>query len=279
MTPVIRNPLVLVVDDDPRNLSVRREQLEKRDLDVVVARSMEAALKELEASPEMDAILTDLHLDSTKPDDISGVELAFVVKDRFGDIPMVAYSAVVGETRLKKEHEELFVRSFVKGFKSNTEIEKALEAIREVAIGHRQRRRIKAERVRTELLDRHSLERIEVAETVRRLLPHARNAADIEASLRDAGYHLELVRSSAFKSSANPLLVWVKEVQDGVEVEVYGQSVLYAHGHTADEAITKLVELMRLFAEDFIGEAGKDDGPSLRLRGFLERTVEADGDR
>lgn len=270
----MRTPLVLVVDDEERNQNMRRQQLERKNLKVVVANSREGALTELDASPEMDAILTDIRLDPDDASDTSGLDLARDVRGRFAGIPMVAYSATIGEGVLSPEDESLFIRGVAKGPKLKRELDEIIEAIRDAAVSHREHRRQEAERQHAELVDRHPLELTHATETVRRLLPHSREAADIEASLKAAGYHLELVTCSAFRVAANPVLVWLKDVEDGVEAEVYGQSILYAHGDDADDAISKLVELMWLYAEDFRGSEEDDAGPALRLRLFLERTID-----
>jgi CheY-like chemotaxis protein len=273
VTVQLRNPRVLVVDDDPRNLNVRREQLEEWNFDVVLADSEASALTQIEASPEMDAVLTDINFEEENLDDITGVELARTIQTRFADIPLFAYSVKVDEGRLLDEAEGLFVRSFPKGIKTMEEVRDIAESIRDAALQRRRRRRTESEQRRAELMVSYPLEKIGAAETVRRLLPHARNAADIEASLKAAGYHLELVHSSVFLPSANPVLVWVKQLDGEAEAEVYGQSTLYAHGESGDEAMAKLVELMRLFAEDFGAGEGDADGPALRLQEFLERTM------
>lgn len=265
------DPLVLVVEDDDRTRMVRKRQLEKYRLKVIVADSVGQALGELENSPEMDGILTDLGLDTTKPNDTSGIGLARTVKRRYGDIPIVAYSAY--DRPLSKDDEKLFIRSVAKGLRRNDEIEGLVTDIRGAALKHRAQRRTNAEEQLHALTQSYSLEEIDPAETVRRLLPHATQSADIEHSLREAGYHLELVNSAAFSELSSPVLVWVKEVDDGFEVEVYGQSTLYAHGATIDDAVERLVELMRLFAEDFEGSDRSDAGPASRLREFLVRTV------
>lgn len=267
------NPLVLVVDDEERNLDVRRKQLEKRELKVVVAGSREAALTELNASPEMDAVITDIRLDKNNPTDTSGLDLAREISVRYADLPMVAYSAVVREGVLTPEDESLFIRGVAKGSKLKGELEEVIEAIRDAAVGHREQRRQRADMQRAELLGRSSVQLSHATESVRRLLPHSRDTTDIEATLRTAGYHLELVTCSAFRVTANPLLVWLKDVEDGVEAEVYGESILYSHGSDADEAIERLVELMCLYAEDFNASTQAEAGPAVRLRLFLERTI------
>lgn len=270
------SPLVLIVDDDERNQTVRKEQLEREDLQVVLAGSMNAALIELETGPEMDAILTDLSLDPSSPRDKSGLELVQVVRERFGDIPVFVYSARIKDDDLSVEEKKLVTRSVVKRIRPIGQVQELVQEIRSAALSHRESRRVSSEERRAELLDRHQLETIDAAETVRRLMPHSQKAEDIENSLREAGYHLELIHSSAFSSLATPVLVWVKQVENGVEAEVYGQSTLYSHGGDTADAAAKLVELMRLFAEDFRNGDGDDSGPSLRLREFLTRTIRFD---
>jgi CheY-like chemotaxis protein len=272
-----RKPRVLVVDDDRRTLNMRKEQLEEWNLDVVLAETTEAALTEIEASPEMDAVLTDISMKPNDSKDFSGVEMAQTVKSRYGAIPLFAYSAKVDERELLRRSEGLFVSSFPKGLKDRDEMRDIAGQIRDASFRRRQDRREESADTLEALLTRHRLEKIDSAETVRRLLPHARSSADIEANLKAAGYHLELVHSSIFTAAANPLLVWVKETDGEAEAEVYGQSILYAHGASGDEAIDKLIELMRGFAKDFASGEGTDVGPSLRLREFLERTMLSDG--
>lgn len=268
----VRKPRVLVVDDENRNLSIRKQQLEAKNLEVVVAESESAAMHQIEASPEMDAVLTDINL-ADEPGDTSGVKLARKIQARFGDIPLFAYSATVEEQELREEARGLFMRSIPKGIKFDEELRDLAETIRDASLQRRQRRRVRSDEQLADLVVRYPLEAIDAAETVRRLLPHARDAADIEASLKAAGYHLELIHSSIFQPSANPVLVWVKELDEEIEAEVYGQPSLYAHGESGDDVVAKLIELMRLFAEDIRHDDGEYAGPALHLREFIERTI------
>jgi CheY-like chemotaxis protein len=270
--------LALVVDDDARTRNVRKRQLEQRHWNVIVVGSKKEAVTQLNACPEVDAVLTDLRLDTTVNDDKSGVALARIVRQQFGQIPIMAYSAYVADRPLSADERQLFTHVVGKRIMKSPEVDKHLGALRDAAIEHRERRRSAAESQMTALNLLHDLETIDAAETVRRLMPHAKDSADIEESLRSAGYHLELVHSSAFRCLATPILVWIREVEDGVEAEVYGQPALYAHGENADDAVTKLVDLMRLFAEDFGSSDGEEAGPALRMRAFLERTIELGGE-
>jgi CheY-like chemotaxis protein len=272
LTVEVRKPRVLVVDDEERNLKIRKKQLEAQNLDVALAGSESAALNQIEASPEMDAVLTDINL-TKEAHDTSGVKLARTIKARFGDIPLFAYSAKVDERQLREEAQGLFMRSIAKGIKFDDELRELADTIRDTSLQRRHKRRVEFDQQLAELVVRYPLETIDAAEAVRRLLPHARDAADIEASLKAAGYHLELILSSVFQPSANPVLVWVKELGDEIEAEVYGQPSLYAHGESGDDVVAKLIELMRLFAEDFRNDDGNYAGPALRLREFIERTI------
>jgi CheY-like chemotaxis protein len=272
----VRKPRVLVVDDEDRNLTIRKRQLEGQNLDVAVAKSAGSALSQIEASPVMDAVLTDINL-TGEDNDTSGFQLAETIRQRFGDMPLFAYSAKVEEWRLPRDPQGLFIHSIPKGIKFEDELRELADLIRDTSLQRQHKRRVESNLQLAELAVRHPLESINAAETVRRLLPHARDAADIEAGLKAAGYHLELIHSSVFQLPANPVLVWVKDLGGEIEAEVYGQPALYAHGDSADGVVAKLIELMRLYAEDFRNDDGVYAGPALRLREFVERTIVLSG--
>lgn len=268
--------IVLVVEDDLRTQDVRRRQLRDLDAEAIFARTREQALREIEASPGPDAVLTDANLDEHNPTDSSGIQVARDVRDRFGpEIPIMAYSGKLAESPLSEaEAKELFTRRKSKGIMPFDDVEDELESLLQDARDYRQRRVEIARARREEMRSRILLDTIDPAETVRRLLPDAALSADVEALLEAAGYRLQLVRSGSFKLSANPLLVWTRQLGDVAEAEVYGQPALYSDGDNEQDAVEQLVDLMRLFAEDFEASDEPVAGPAERLRAFLERTIE-----
>lgn len=273
--------IVLVVEDDLRTQDVRRRQLRDLDAEAIFARTREQALQEIEASPGPDAVLTDANLDEHNPRDSSGIQVARDVRDRFGpEIPIMAYSGKLAESPLTEaEAKELFTRRKSKGIMAFDDVEDELESLLQDAREYREQRVEMARARREEMRSRILLDTIEPAETVRRLLPDGALSAEVEGLLEAAGYHLQLVRSGSFKQSANPLLVWTRRFGSVAEAEVYGQPALYSDGDDEQDAVEKLVDLMRLFAEDFEASDEPVAGPAARLRAFLDRTMLlADGD-
>ncbi len=130
-------PLVLVVEDDERLLGLRARSLEQRGLEVVASNTVDEALSALESGPELDAVLLDINL-RNEPGDKSGIALAKVIRDRYKDVPMVAYSVFYADEILD-EVSPVFDRYYSKGSRPVAELEEALEEIRKLAMAHQRR--------------------------------------------------------------------------------------------------------------------------------------------
>ena len=268
---------MLVVDDEERTRKVRKLQLEEGGWSVLLAASSDEAMRELAASPHVDAVITDASLIPNDPTDRSGIDLARTIRELFGpDLPIMAYSAYVADRPLTDEERALFTHRVPKAIMKPGEIGQHLGRLESVARKHRQKRVEQSKAAHEQMRDRVSLEPVDPAETVRRLMPEGVAPAGVELALRDAGYKLQLVHSPVFKPSADPILVWTRERREGeeAEAEVYGQPTLYAHSGTVQDAVSQLVELMRLFAEDFSTSEMPAAGPAQRLQQFLEETIQ-----
>jgi CheY-like chemotaxis protein len=271
--------LVLVVEDNPRTQDVRKKQLEGRGWQVILAETKEAAIREMDNSPTLDAVLTDANLDPADPTDASGIDLARDVRNRFGDIPILAYSAHFSDRPLTAEEKLLFTRTIPKRIMRAGDLEAHLGLLKDEAREYRSKRVSDVHSAREELRSRVRLEALEPAETVRRMMPEGRAREGVEHSLKEAGFRLQLVHSASFKRSSTPLLVWTRDTPDGAEAEVYGQPGLYADGQDEQDAVSQLVELMRLFAKDFASSAKPVAADAARLRSFLDRTIQtSEGD-
>lgn len=75
---------ILIVEDNELNADMLRRRLERRSFDVVVAETGAAALAALDAGP-FDLVLLDIRLP-----DISGLELARLIRERRPQLPMIA---------------------------------------------------------------------------------------------------------------------------------------------------------------------------------------------
>ncbi len=83
---------VLVVDDHAGARDVIGQLLEARDYTVVTATSGAEAIEVLKTRPEIGAIVTDV----TMPD-MTGVELAYYVRDHYPTLPIAIVSGDIGE--------------------------------------------------------------------------------------------------------------------------------------------------------------------------------------
>jgi CheY-like chemotaxis protein len=136
--PKDRKPLVLLVEDDDSLSRLRAFALEERGLEVHVSGTLGEALDALGEAPGFDAVLTDVKL-SDRPGDQGGIELARTIRESFGDIPVVAYTAFYAGEEIT-DAEGIFIRHFTKGSTGISGIEKALDEISELARESRRRR-------------------------------------------------------------------------------------------------------------------------------------------
>jgi len=260
-------PVVLVVEDNARARELRVDAFNDGDCTAIGVPSHDDAVRELRASPAVDLVLTDIHL-TRDPGDKSGVALARYVKTRYASMPVSGYSAVFDENELRDD-EALFVDIWPKGRLRALEVDDMVSRCRERAMQHRQERRQEAFDALSLLQRKHELEHPDV-ELMRELRPDAGSEAPVDEALRKAGYRLRLIESTE-NGFARSIIVWLLEVDGLVEAEVYGQPAFYADGRTDEEAISHLVELMRLYAAEIGDDAPEAAGPALSLTEFLRR--------
>jgi CheY-like chemotaxis protein len=262
-------PIVLVVEDNDRARRLRVEAFNQALCTPIGVRSHDDAVRELRAAPAVDLVLTDIHL-APPAEDKSGVALARYIKQTYRDMPVAGYSAVFVDEDLGSD-KDVFDVIWTKGDVDFKHFEKIIEYCRERALDHRQRRREEAFEAHDLLRRRHETTHPDV-ELMRELRPGAGAAAPVEEALSEAGYRLKLVEADV-NGLAKPIIVWLLEVDDGVEAEVYGQPALYADGANDEEAIASLVDLMRLYAAELGPDAPEAIGPALSLTDFLRRVV------
>jgi hypothetical protein len=69
--------------------------------------------------------------------------------------------------------------------------------------------------------------------------------------------------------SAEPVIVWIREQEEYVDVEVYGHPTLYVTEATEDEALEQLIDLIHLFWEELREPQAELSGPAKKLYEFL----------
>ena len=265
------SPVVLIVEDEARALELRIDAFSDAGFTAIGVQTADEAVRELRAGPAVDVVLTDIRLDKSVPDDKSGVDLARYIKDSYGGgMPVAGYSAVFRDSDVEGDR-GIFDAFWTKGTGGIGQIDKIIARCREYALDRRRARQQEALEAYDELRRGHE-EAYPDVELMRELRPGADSTAPRnDASLANAGYRLKLVEAD--KGLAQPVIVWLLDTGEGTDAEVYGQPALYAHGHDDTEAITLLVDLMRLYAEDIGPDAMAAVGPALSLTEFLRERL------
>lgn len=274
----MKSPLVLVVEDDPDALALRVRQLETAGCRAIAVSNSDDAIRELWHAPLLGGVLTDINLVHAG-DDKSGVALARYVRKYRPALPVSGYSGVFAEDRMSAEELALFDTFYGAGALTASDIRNAMNEVAELANRFAAVRRDEAN-ARLETIRRANDLDADLFETFRRLVPDENLA--MEQALAGAKLHAHIVGAGEISPALldlphadpgtialrTPIVVWVREEEDGVEAEVHGAPELYAFGETADEAIRNA---MTLSVEYFIELADASDlgGPLVRLRDFL----------
>jgi CheY-like chemotaxis protein len=267
-------PIILIVEDQEDALVLRSELLDSAGCTTIGVQSSDDAIRELRASPGVDLLLTDIRL-GRKKEDKSGVALARYVKETYVDMPIAGYSAWFGDSDLSEADTAPFDVMWPKGFSTGEQIEQIVAVCRERALEHRLQRASNAFEAQAVLRRRHESKYSEVA-LLRELRLGGGEAAPVEIILADAGYRLKLVEPKG-PPLVQPTIVWLCDVEGGIEAEVYGQPALYARAGTDDEAIAEVIELMHLYGEELTADAPEAVGPALSLTEFLRRVLHVGG--
>lgn len=263
-------PVVLVVEDRKKALEFRLEALTEAGCTTIGVQSHDDAIRELRASPGVDLVLTDIHL-AKQRDDKSGVALARYIKDVYKGLPVAGYSAVFFDKDLSVGDEEPFDHIWPKAQLDVAGIDQMVSICRAEALAHRQRRAETAFEIQAVLRRRHEAVHPEV-ELLRELRLGGGESEPVESVLSDAGYRLRLVEANV-GGLAEPTILWLLPVGDGVEAEVYGQPALYAQGASDEEAVADVIELMHLYGAEIGPDAPEAVGPARSLTEFLRRVL------
>jgi CheY-like chemotaxis protein len=132
-------PLVLLVEDNERSRVTRSElfRLEGcRVLEVVDVASALAALQD----EQVDVVVTDINL-SGRESNRDGLTLVRAVRELFGDLPVVAYSAMFAEDEVSAEDRALFDRWYPRGSLDSRSIASSIVQAKELGLAHRRRKR------------------------------------------------------------------------------------------------------------------------------------------
>lgn len=258
----VSKPVVLIVEDMAGQRLTKSDAMVTRGCVPVAVEDSDAAARELTASPGIDLVLTDIRLAPQDKTDRSGVELARFVKSAFPDMPVVGYSAYASAADLPTEDLDLFIDTVPKGLQTGKEIRESMDKCADLAFESRRHRR---DRARARLAEAAGTAPERVLEIVRSA--KLAEVEGVERVLREAGFSLKLV-SIPGANSSKPLIVWIREQDNSVDVEVYGQATLYVTGESEGEALEHLIDLIHLYWEELKDQPDLS-GPAAELRAFL----------
>lgn len=261
--PAPGGPVVLIVEDRAGQRMDRARALVERGCVPITVEGTDSAARELTASPGIDLVLTDIHLVPREENDKSGVELARFVKADYPGIPVVGYSAFFSAKELPAEDLAVFDYQYSKGEKTIQEMRVILDRCVALATTARRDRREQGE---VRLAEGESGPS-ELALEVLRSATLA-DVEGVEQVLHEAGFRLKLVKLPTAES-AEPLIVWIREQEGYVDVEVYGHSTLYVTGATEAEALEQLIDLIHLFWEELSEQQAELLGAAKKLHEFL----------
>lgn len=266
----VSQPMVLIVEDMAGQRVSKSAALVKRGCVPLAVEDSDAAARELTASPGIDLVLTDIRLSQRDKQDRSGVELARFVKSAFPDLPVVGYSAFVSAEDLSPEDLGLFNQTYPKGVQTSKEIRVNMDECAQLAFESRRRRRDRGEARLASASDGTPGRMLEIVRSA-----NLAQVEEVERVLHEAGFHLKLIKIPSTANS-KPLIVWVRDQDGTVDVEVYGHSTLYVTGQSESEALEHLIDLIQLYWKEL--KAQEDlSGPALELHAFLAELGLGDG--
>jgi CheY-like chemotaxis protein len=130
-----RKPTVLFVDDSVDSLRAIGDLMESQGLNVITASTFSAALRAIETRP-IDAIICDINLNLSNPNDRSGVHIAEYARKAKPGIPIMANTAYFGLSDFSKYEKSLFTKVYAKGGGSIRELNSRIREIRRLAADH-----------------------------------------------------------------------------------------------------------------------------------------------
>lgn len=282
------SPLVLVVEDDPDALAIRVLQLESAGCRAIAVDNSDDAIRELWHAPLLGGMLTDINLVNAG-DDKSGITLARYVREHRPSLPIAGYSGVFAEDRLSPEELALFDTYYGAGKLTAADIRTAIAEVAEMAQRFEQVRRDEADARLDVVREQFGVSRDDF-DSFRSLIADPDLA--VEQALTGTDLRAHIVGPGAIPTHAGtgtsasavgltmrtPVVVWIREEDDGAEAEVHGVPELYAFGDDSGEAICNVIDLSADFYRDLVG-ADDLGGPLARLQRFVVGVFDGDGAR
>lgn len=114
-------PVVLLVEDNERSRIARSELFFHEGMDVIEVDDLQTAIEALRSHQDISVVVTDISL-SSRETNTDGLRLVELIRDGYGELPVVAYSALFAEGDVPAEYRQLFDRWYPKGSLSSHDI-------------------------------------------------------------------------------------------------------------------------------------------------------------
>jgi CheY-like chemotaxis protein len=263
----LRKPRTLLVEDEVKQLDLRRELLQLRNLEVIPASSRAEAVNRLQSVDyEVDVVVTDLNLDESASV-AGGVGVARAVSEHSGRaIPVYAYS---GKSESMPSGDRNLFKKFVLKASKTTDVRAMFDEATSDANEHFRRRVARAHDIIEPLAQKpHQLNPQEVS-LLRDLMAGAVRTLGVPRVRQPESVGLLVLAEAA----ALPYVIEIREERVGVRfyASVLGHEYLFGYGQSEDEASGNLQAIVEGYVTLVNHE--KDIyavGPSRRMRKMLK---------
>lgn len=264
-------PLIMLVEDNERNIAARRVGFEQRDCSVLAVSNANDAIRELAAEHLVSLVVTDINL-RPDDDDISGVALARYLRATGRDIPVAGYSAHFAEESTavpEPVRRELFDYYYPRSKLRAREIAAVFDELAQVAREHLRRKSEELQQVLSLRIGQATIDGEDFA-TYRALVTSDRGLTEQIQTFRDPD--LRFIGPEDQPELQRSLYLIIRTSGSLIEVEVLGMPALYAVAASEELAIVQLLELMQGFRDDL--SSFSDIGHTARqLSTFLESVL------
>jgi len=258
----------LVIDDNDTTADTHRLVLEELDFNVVVCHTPAGGIKVMKNSPCYDLVLCDLSFPPTESakantDGLSVGE--WLQSNKYPTESRVSSARYKDGDGVVRQSLDLFNGSLPPG----SDVGKYIEAAE------------KAKQAKQERLE-NSILRAEpgIAKGAEKSLLRVHTLADTDgpppfSEYVNQGYRVLVVQPETHSFPVGlPFFVWMKDLDEGVFLEVYGQPQLLAFADDLEAALAGLNEVLHSMYAEL--ENGELSGPLSRVKQFLSQVYDAD---
>lgn len=235
------------------------------EADIEVLCSSDEAVRRIsdESKPEFDLLFTDIDLSGGDSPDKAGVAFGRYARKKIPGIPLVGCSGQFAPDDLSDEDRGIFDKWWLKGATAKNLIAIAEDTLNR-AITYHHTRQASADSFNTP-------SRLESA-----LAPDSTlRTPKTNNEFLDEGYVKHTILPSSSNGLFEPFAVWVKNSQEGVELEVVGCGAIFSWGDTYEDAEAGLLEIIMDLKQSLHEPDASFSSSLLQAKRFVENVTGA----